>query len=143
MVCIIVATKRPFSHKSVRARPFKRYRTAEPNPLVAKPNTYPDAKHTSEITVVDDESQPLEEPNSSRKEISESVSTLQMAYYLFLDRQVCKSPLLTFSTKILFCDIAKLNTCIRHNPMRAYLPKFSRASLVRLNTYIKNWLKTS
>ena len=89
MVCIIVATKRPFPHKGVRARPFKRYRTAEPNPLVAKPNTYPDTKHTSEITV-DDESRPLEEPNSSRKEISESVSTLQMAYYLFLDRQVCK-----------------------------------------------------
>ena len=86
MVCIIVATKRPFPHRGVRARPFKRYRTAEPNPLVANPSTYPDAKHTSEITVVDDESQPLEEPNSSRKEISESVSTLWT--YFFADKFV-------------------------------------------------------
>ena len=76
MACVIVATKRQFPHKNVRARPFKRYRTAEPNPVIVKPSTYPDAKHTNECTVIDEESQPVEQPNLSQKEISGSVSTL-------------------------------------------------------------------
>ena len=106
MVCVIVATKRQFPHKSVRARPFKRYRTAEPNPLIVKPSTYPDAKHTNECAVIDEESQPVEQPNSSQKEISESVSTPQLADLLFT---AISDTLLAFSIKILFFDIAKLN----------------------------------